>query len=132
VAAEFHNYRQRAIEEHGEECGVCADSDGVQVHHIDGDRGNNDIENLIPLCRDCHSTVHSVAAHSSGTQLQQLAAELKPREQREGEPGEYTRISVSIPNDMAERLHEDLSYGDNRSEIVREALREYFGMEAEP
>jgi len=38
-------------------------------------------------------------------------------------------ISVSLPDDLADRLSEELdSYGDNRSALVQEALREYFSM----
>jgi len=29
-----------------------------QVHHIDGDCTNGDMENLVALCRDCHHDRH--------------------------------------------------------------------------
>jgi len=42
------------------------------------------------------------------------------------------RISVSLPDDVAQRLNNELdSYSDNRSAVVADALRQYFGMEAE-
>ena len=28
------------------------------AHHIDGDSRNNDIKNLMPLCRICHILIH--------------------------------------------------------------------------
>lgn len=28
------------------------------IHHIDRDRTNNDIDNLIPLCQWCHECIH--------------------------------------------------------------------------
>lgn len=31
----------------------------VQIHHIDGNNNNNDIENLAVVCNDCHSKVSS-------------------------------------------------------------------------
>jgi hypothetical protein len=31
----------------------------VQIHHIDCDPTNNDMDNLAPLCPNCHSQVHS-------------------------------------------------------------------------
>lgn len=41
------------------------------------------------------------------------------------------KISVSLPDDVAQRLNDELeSYSDNRSAVVAAALREYFGMEA--
>lgn len=30
----------------------------IEVHHIDGDKKNNRIENLIPLCANCHKEDH--------------------------------------------------------------------------
>lgn len=35
------------------------------------------------------------------------------------------RITVSISDDVHERLHNRLEFGDNRSAIVEEALTEY-------
>lgn len=34
------------------------DQDFEHIHHIDMDRNNNDIDNLIPLCSYCHSNIH--------------------------------------------------------------------------
>lgn len=31
---------------------------GFEVHHIDGDPSNNDLDNLVALCTDCHHTRH--------------------------------------------------------------------------
>jgi metal-responsive CopG/Arc/MetJ family transcriptional regulator len=42
-----------------------------------------------------------------------------------------TTISVSLDDEVASRLEEELDYGDNRSQIVNGLLREYLGMEAE-
>jgi len=40
------------------------------------------------------------------------------------------RYTISVPDDVDERLAEELdSYGDNRSAVVTAALREYFGLE---
>ena len=29
----------------------------IEIHHIDGDPSNNDIDNLVPLCFDCHGEI---------------------------------------------------------------------------
>ena len=39
-------------------CEICK-AEAVDVHHIDGDRRNNKIINLMGLCRDCHNKAHS-------------------------------------------------------------------------
>jgi len=39
-------------------CAVCQGA-GSLVHHRDGNRGNNDPSNLLPLCRPCHARIHT-------------------------------------------------------------------------
>jgi len=34
------------------------------------------------------------------------------------------RITISLPDEMAEDIHAQLSYGDNRSEWIRDAIEE--------
>jgi excisionase family DNA binding protein len=36
-------------------CALCARSEDLEVHHRDGDRTNDNPENLVVLCRDCHA-----------------------------------------------------------------------------
>lgn len=51
------NYRRVAFANHPHECAACGyklDPRLLQVHHIDSDRDNNDVENLIILCPTCH------------------------------------------------------------------------------
>jgi hypothetical protein len=51
-------YREKCIAEYGEVCQNCEENVNVVVHHIDHDRTNNDLDNLIPLCATCHGKVH--------------------------------------------------------------------------
>jgi hypothetical protein len=39
-------------------CFICGFADAVDVHHIDSNRNNNSIENLVPLCPNHHVLVH--------------------------------------------------------------------------
>ena len=55
----------------------CRDSKNsgsvLQVHHIDENPGNNDLENLIPLCASCHLKIEKEArlhAPYDGIQLE--------------------------------------------------------------
>ena len=41
------------------QCALCAAVKRIEIHHIDKDQSNNCIENLIPLCRNCHTAVHA-------------------------------------------------------------------------
>jgi 5-methylcytosine-specific restriction endonuclease McrA len=39
-------------------CEICGGK-AVDIHHIDQNRENNKIENLIAVCRECHDHAHS-------------------------------------------------------------------------
>jgi len=51
-------YRKICFEKYDHKCLVCNESNIVDVHHIDGDHKNNDIENLLPLCPTHHRYMH--------------------------------------------------------------------------
>ena len=53
-------YTKLAYENYIKECSICGFSDegALEVHHIDMDRKNNEIDNLIILCSNHHSLVH--------------------------------------------------------------------------
>jgi hypothetical protein len=51
-------YRMRALKTHGAYCDYCGYGFAVQmldVHHIDSNRENNDLDNLQVLCVWCHA-----------------------------------------------------------------------------
>ena len=57
VLSRNSNYRDLAFREYGTKCAICGfdeDIDMLEVHHIDENRDNNIVENLIPLCPMCH------------------------------------------------------------------------------
>jgi len=45
--------QEQVKEEFNYKCAICG-HDNTQLHHIDGDPGNSDPMNLIPLCPNCH------------------------------------------------------------------------------
>jgi len=52
------DYRKKCFEQKGDSCVICGDDD-VVVHHVNGDRSDNSIENLIPVCKLHHGRIHS-------------------------------------------------------------------------
>ena len=52
-------YRTTCFEFHPRRCIVCGEENIVEVHHYDGNRDNNEPQNLIPLCPTHHKYVHS-------------------------------------------------------------------------
>lgn len=70
------NKAQRVcFKHHPRECTECGSETNIEVHHVDGDQNNNQPDNLLPLCRDCHAKLHR-----SG--LNGLEERLKPVGQR--------------------------------------------------
>ena len=44
-------------------CYLCGTSEGENrlcIHHVDNDKHNNSVENLVPLCKSCHSSCHFI------------------------------------------------------------------------
>jgi len=39
-------------------CCICGESEVLDVHHLDEDRDNNEISNLVPLCPTHHAYLH--------------------------------------------------------------------------
>lgn len=54
-------YRRKAFEYYLHECTMCGYKENkaaLIVHHIDEDRHNDEIDNLIILCANCHAITH--------------------------------------------------------------------------
>lgn len=52
------DYVIRAFEAYKRICFHCKSEENLEVHHIDFDRTNNQIENLQVLCKSCHKKIH--------------------------------------------------------------------------
>ena len=50
--------RERVLKEYNNKCAICMD-DCKEVHHIDHNPNNNEVDNLLPLCSNCHTDVHN-------------------------------------------------------------------------
>ena len=110
-------YRQKCIHVKGEACDICNSPEDV-VHHIDGDRSNNNIENLVPLCNACHGKVHRAVDPSGDIAV--LQEKLLPREQRMSERS----VAVSMSPELLDAVEGQLGYGDSRAAWIRGAVRD--------
>lgn len=68
VSSSSH-YRPKCFENFEEKCQICGFIDYVEVHHIDGNRNNDNSENLIPLCANHHTMIHT-KKHNENLQSQ--------------------------------------------------------------
>ena len=54
------DYRKKAFYFYEHKCNVCGyneEPDILQVHHIDENRNNNELDNLVILCPNCHAKI---------------------------------------------------------------------------
>ena len=101
------NYRQRALNEYGEKCHACGSSGDVVVHHRDGDRSNNELANLIPVCDGCHAKIHN--RHPD---VDVLVRELGH------EPLTPNRTQISVSEGVAEVLYERKGRNERYDDVI--------------
>lgn len=53
------SYRQRSLEHYGHKCLACDETLVIEIYHIDENRLNNSIDNIIPLCPTHHKYMHT-------------------------------------------------------------------------
>jgi len=67
----IHRKLKKAIfKAYGSRCAMCNSLEFLHIHHIDGNRTNNNPRNLIPLCTKCH--------YSRKFRKEQLQAKWRP------------------------------------------------------
>ena len=73
------DYRSIAMADTDNKCSICGENEYFKlcVHHIDGKRKNNKIENLELVCQNCHLTRHII---KKGDRWEVDFKELTPRE----------------------------------------------------
>ena len=52
-----------------EECAYCKSTRHLVIHHKDEDRHNNNLDNLIVLCKSCHQKHHVIRCSQTGQYL---------------------------------------------------------------
>lgn len=102
-----NHYRYKALEQYGEECKICGVTERIEVHHIDGDHGNNSVDNLLPVCRDCHNSIHTGG-------IEPLSELVKPIDERDYFPvNDAHRPEVSEElYGIARDIQEDYGYAN--------------------
>lgn len=66
------NYR-KAIEMDGYKCAKCGGESYLIIHHKDGNRRNNDLDNLTTLCKSCHADAHGQILRFKNPNLELIA-----------------------------------------------------------
>jgi len=45
---------------YGFKCNFCKSKINLQIHHIDNNCHNNDLDNLVCVCKRCHTNIHKI------------------------------------------------------------------------
>lgn len=81
-------YRKKALRFFKEKCIKCEASHHdrkIIIHHVDEDRNNNDISNLMPLCHSCHRSLHNTIKKGEHNGRKEQSS-LRIREKRKNLP----------------------------------------------
>lgn len=70
-----NGYAAQCYRYHERKCIVCGEADAVDVHHLDSNRENNSITNLIPLCPTHHAYCHRGLFHKIENKVYQYLNE---------------------------------------------------------
>jgi 5-methylcytosine-specific restriction endonuclease McrA len=54
----FREIRPAVRQRDGGSCVACGNTASLVIHHVDEDVANNEMENLVTLCRPCHAVHH--------------------------------------------------------------------------
>jgi len=89
-------YRAKALDLKGAYCHICCFGGDVEVHHIDGDRNNNHIRNLLPVCDACHDKIHhgKLGKWSEYAQDKQTPADLSTK--TTGATGQHETVTEMV------------------------------------
>jgi len=52
-------HRKRCLEQTDPVCLCCEADSSLDIHHVDGNPTNDELDNLVVLCKSCHRKVHS-------------------------------------------------------------------------
>jgi hypothetical protein len=118
-----HDYREKCLAQKINVCNICASDDELHVHHINGDRSDNRLSNLIPLCTDCHQDLHSKP--DVGEPLARLQDKLPDSSLRFSEGPEPNYVNMRIPKEVRDRLRRyKAEDGDTYGEAISELLEQ--------
>lgn len=56
----MRSYRKIALENKGDSCIICGSKRFICIHHIDENYNNVSLDNLMVVCKSCHSKLHEI------------------------------------------------------------------------
>lgn len=118
-------YRKRCLAQKINTCNACGDGDDLVVHHINGDRSDNRLDNLVPLCRECHARVH--ASTSVGGVLGELQSNL-PDSSLCFTAAEAEHAQFRVSNELADELFDRKRRGESYEDVIWRLIEQSEGV----
>ena len=75
----INGYATLCYRHHEKKCIVCGEDGAVDVHHLDGNRENNAIDNLVPLCPTHHAYCHRGLYHKIEDKIKKYLEDFKKK-----------------------------------------------------
>jgi 5-methylcytosine-specific restriction endonuclease McrA len=116
-------YRVKCLKQKLNLCNVCGSTGKLSVHHIDGDRSNNSLDNLVPVCQSCHSKIHSPNSHDAVTD--EYTEKLPPSSLNRGNKPHTDKnapTTIRIASDTRDRLRAEKNGGETYSDVIERLL----------
>ena len=89
-------YREKCFNHKDRVCVVCGATSNICVHHKNGDREDDSLENLIPVCRECHYQIHYKGADVSDDLILEYRKYLPEKSFMDGRPPEPKQITSDM------------------------------------
>lgn len=102
-------HRAEAFKRDGYKCRKCGSTENMIIHHIDNSRKNgkekinNNLDNLITLCRICHAKIHGQNLRFSNPN-KKIIQELRENGKTYEEIGEYLGITRQRVHQIVKKL----------------------------
>lgn len=115
------DYREKCLSQKLHCCNICGASGELLVHHIDGDRSNNELGNLIPLCDGCHRKVHRRSTR--GPVIDTFTSRLPDHAINDGPySGGKSQPRVRMSDETWVALNQKKDLGDALDDVIKRLL----------
>lgn len=129
--------RERLIKEGYKEnkceiCGLSGEDVSLELHHKDGDRTNNQLENLQILCPNCHSKTPNYRVKNTACVKQKCLSGLELRNERQLSEEEIEQRNLERRAKKCGKTVEEYLNSTQHRKVLKEVICPYCGKSFQP